>query len=457
MSRLQSIENALASINETVFQELCDSFLILRNDNYRTFSRVGSQSGKQKTTKGTPDTFYLLPNGQYVFVEYSTNITKGVSKLQEDIEKCLDTTKTKIPINQIAEIILCINFNLSTEEIQSLKNLLDKTRLTLTIYTLNCLSLELHSQHRDLVHKYLGLPLDTGQIVSINTFVEEYNKASKGIATPLNNTFLHREEELENIKHIIKQNDFLIITGVAGVGKTKIAIEAINSFLAENLSYNAFCLSYKNCDLLSDLYQHFDNKKDYEKVKSIVNEFFKTIYSEIENKDYLGAIKIYRIYNDLRFAKDKPPYKTHFGLYFPRKQPKYRGGYYLCISPKETFVGGGFFNPEPKDLLRIRQEIAAEGEEMLQIMESVPIKKYFGGILWGEEVKTAPKGFKKEDPMIDFLRKKQFLLKRDFSTEEVFQENFFEEIVQSFLAMRPFFDFMTRALTTDANGISLYE
>ena len=104
-----------------------------------------------------------------------------------------------------------------------------------------------------------------------------------------------------------------------------------------------------------------DNKKDYEKVKSIVNEFFKTIYSEIENKDYLGAIKIYRIYNDLRFAKDKPPYKTHFGLYFPRKQPKYRGGYYLCISPKETFVGGGFFNPEPKDLLRIRQEIAAEG------------------------------------------------------------------------------------------------
>ena len=109
MSRLQTIEKALTSINETVFQELCDSFLILKNENYRTFSRVGSQSGKQKTTKGTPDTFYLLPNGKYVFVEYSTNITKGVPKLQEDIKKCLDTTKTKIPINQIAEIILCIN------------------------------------------------------------------------------------------------------------------------------------------------------------------------------------------------------------------------------------------------------------------------------------------------------------------------------------------------------------
>lgn len=62
MSRLQTIENALASINETVFQELCDSFLILKNENYRAFSRVGSQSGKQKTIKGTPDTFLLLPN-----------------------------------------------------------------------------------------------------------------------------------------------------------------------------------------------------------------------------------------------------------------------------------------------------------------------------------------------------------------------------------------------------------
>ncbi len=262
MSRLQTIENALANINETVFQELCDSFLILKNENYRIFSRVGSQSGKQKTTKGTPDTFFLLPNGKYVFIEYSTNITKGVSKLREDIEKCLNTTKTKIPIDQIAEIILCVNFNLNAKEEQSLRNLLGKAKLILTIYTLNSLSLELHFQHRDLV-KYLGLPLDTGQIVSISTFVEEYNKASKGIATPLNNTFLHRKEELEDIKQIIKQNDFLIITGVAGVGKTKIAIEAINSFLADNISYNAFCLSYKNSELLSDLYQYFNNKKDY--------------------------------------------------------------------------------------------------------------------------------------------------------------------------------------------------
>ncbi len=74
MSRLQSIENALKEINETVFQELCDSFLLRKNPKYRAFSRTGSQQGKQKTIKGTPDTLILLPNGKYLFVEYSTNM-----------------------------------------------------------------------------------------------------------------------------------------------------------------------------------------------------------------------------------------------------------------------------------------------------------------------------------------------------------------------------------------------
>nr|WP_314750834.1 DUF2461 domain-containing protein [uncultured Capnocytophaga sp.] len=198
------------------------------------------------------------------------------------------------------------------------------------------------------------------------------------------------------------------------------------------------------------------NKKDYEAAKGEASRFFQEVYERIKEKDHLGAIKIYRIYNDLRFAKDKPPYKTHFGLYFPRLQPHYRGGYYLHLSPEGSFAGGGFFNPEAKDLLRIRQEIAAEGATFSQIMNSAPIKKYFGGQLFGEAVKTAPKGFSKDDPMIEYLRKKQFLLKRDFPTSAVLEADFLEEVVATFLAMRPFYDFMTGALTTDLNGEPLY-
>ncbi|KVV13418.1 hypothetical protein AP058_02781 [Flavobacterium sp. TAB 87] len=263
MSRLQTIENGLSAINETVFQELCDSFLILKNNNYRAFSRTGSQSGKQKTIKGTPDTFLLLPNGKYIFVEYSTNISAGLSKLKDDINKCIDSNKTGISVNQIDEIILCINFNLKTEEIQSLENLLSNKTISLTVYMLDSLALELNLNHRNLTSQYLGLPLDTGQIVSIERFIEEYDKVSKGIATSLNNTFLHREKELKQFNDVILHSDFIILTGSPGVGKTKLALEGIKNFLSINLSFGAYCISYKNHELLDDLYQYFNLERDY--------------------------------------------------------------------------------------------------------------------------------------------------------------------------------------------------
>lgn len=263
MSRLQAIEKELVSINGAVFQELCDSFLSLRNKNYSVFSRTGSQSGKQKTIIGTPDSFLLLPNGKYIFVEYSTNITAGLSKLKDDINKCIDVTKTGVALSEISKIILCTNFNLKTDEVEELKTLLSGTYIELTIYTLDSLAIELHFNHRDLTHQYLGLALDTGQIVSIEKFIDEYNSASKGISTPLNNTFLHRENELIELNNSIKESDFIILTGAPGVGKTKLAIECVTSFLKENLDFKAYCISYKNHTLLDDLYQYLKDDENY--------------------------------------------------------------------------------------------------------------------------------------------------------------------------------------------------
>lgn len=263
MSRLQSIENALSSINEVVFQELCDCFLALRNANYSVLSRVGSQCGKQKSIIGTPDTFLLLPNGKYIFVEHSTNITAGISKLKKDIQKCIDSEKTGIPVNEISEIILCLNFNLKPNETKELSDVLNETRIRLTIITLDSLAIELHLNHRDLAHEYLGLTLDTGQIVSIEKFISEYNRASKGISTPINNIFLYREDELKELKEGIHSKDFIILTGSPGVGKTKLALEGIKSFLNENMNFQAYCVSYKHHTLLDDLFQYLDKDKNY--------------------------------------------------------------------------------------------------------------------------------------------------------------------------------------------------
>ena len=255
MSRLQEIENRLSSINETIFQELCDSYLKLKNNNYRAFSRVGSQSGKQKTTKGTPDSFFLLPNGNFLYVEATTNQTDK-DKLSKDIDACFDSKKTKIPINKIEEIILCFNWNINQGEILKLDTRAQNYNKNVVIryLMLDDLALELESNHRDLVHEYLDLPLDTGQIVSIKTFIDEYNKVSQGI-TPIDNTFLHRKEEFKEFKSVIHSHDFIILTGAPGVGKTKLALEGIKSFLSENLDFEAYCVSYKHHTLLDDLFQ----------------------------------------------------------------------------------------------------------------------------------------------------------------------------------------------------------
>ncbi len=264
MSRYQSIENELKAINGAVFQELCDKFLTRKNKNYTAFSRTGSQTGKQKTIKGTPDSFFLLANGNYIYVETTTD-SSTKEKLANDIKACFLPEKTKIPIEKIEEITLCFNFNIDQKEIDKLDNLARsyQKNIRMSYWSLDSLAIELHMHYRDLVHEYLKLPLDTGQIVSIENFVEEYNRASKGIATPLSNKFSHREKEKEEVKNTLLDFDFIILTGSPGVGKTRLAIETIKEFLNENSTYSAYCISYKNHSLLNDLYQYFDKDRDY--------------------------------------------------------------------------------------------------------------------------------------------------------------------------------------------------
>lgn len=263
MGNIQSIQNALIAINETVFQDLCDSFLVSINRDYTAFSRTGSQVGKQKTKKGTPDSCFWQKNGKFVFVEYSTNVTSGVSKLISDVEKCLDKSKTGISIDDISKIILFFNFNLKPDEIKNVSEILVGTGIELELYPLDTLALELSINHRNIAHEFLNVPLDSGQVVSIDQFIKEYDKASKGIATPLNNPFVHRENELKKLNDYIAKENLVILSGAPGVGKTKLALEAIKGFVKDNISYSVYCISYKHASLIEDLNQYLHQDEDY--------------------------------------------------------------------------------------------------------------------------------------------------------------------------------------------------
>ena len=263
MGKIQSIQNALISINETVFQDLCDSFLISINRDYTVYLRTGSQVGKQKTRKGTPDSCFRQRNGKFVFVEYSTNVTTAELKLISDVKKCLDKSKTGISTEEISKIILFFNFNLKPHEVKRIGDVLVGTGIELELYSLDTLSLELATNHRNIAHEFLNIPLDSGQVVSIDQFIEEYDKASKGIATPLNNSFVHREDELKELSDYISKDDFIILYGAPGVGKTRLALEAIRNFAKNNISYSIYCISYKHASLIEDLNLYLHPDEDY--------------------------------------------------------------------------------------------------------------------------------------------------------------------------------------------------
>ena len=167
-----------------------------------------------------------------------------------------------------------------------------------------------------------------------------------------------------------------------------------------------------------------------------------------------GKESLFRIYNDIRFSKDKTPYKTYWAGHFKRATKKLRGGYYYQIGPGQTLAAGGFFMPNPEDLLRIRKDIDANFTEWKKMLKNKTLVKTFGN-LQGEKVATAPKGFSRDNPAIELLRHKQFYFERNFSDKEMLDKNFLKELNQTFKNLRTYFDCMSELLTTDANGVSI--
>ncbi|MGB2313363.1 MAG: DUF2461 domain-containing protein [Flavobacteriaceae bacterium] len=198
------------------------------------------------------------------------------------------------------------------------------------------------------------------------------------------------------------------------------------------------------------------NKAEFKLLEGQVKLFMKEIEQNLQIHDKIEKAKMFRIYRDVRFSKNKTPYKTHFGLAFHREKPALRGGYYLHLEPENSFLGVGFWAPEKEDLQRIRKELEIDAEEYRQIMDNKAFKKHWGS-LSGEEVKTAPKGFSKEHPNIDLIKKKQHVFIKNFSDQEVLSSDFIRVIDTHFQNIRPFFDYMSHVLTTDLNGVSLLE
>jgi uncharacterized protein (TIGR02453 family) len=200
------------------------------------------------------------------------------------------------------------------------------------------------------------------------------------------------------------------------------------------------------------------NKGHYIKARENAEQFFDQLIAKMNTHDQLstpsGKKSLYRIYNDVRFSKDKSPYNPRFAGYLKRIKPMLRGGYYLWIRPGSSRAGCGFVYPNPEDHQRIRLDILHNYEDWHKLLKLKSIKTTFGG-MQGDQLKTAPKGFPKDHPAIDLLRYKQYWFECSFTDKEVLADDFLNHVNKVFKSIRPFFDYMSYVLTTDENGEAL--
>ncbi len=195
------------------------------------------------------------------------------------------------------------------------------------------------------------------------------------------------------------------------------------------------------------------NKPKYLAAKDSFEEFVAPLLNELIKFDSalmgLNPKKLtFRIYRDVRFSKDKRPYKTNFGASFsPAGKGMGKPGYYLHIEPgNKSFVAGGLFMPEPENLGKVRQEIDYNGDKLAKIVNDKKFKKDFPGFWDEDKLKRAPKGFEEGSKYIEWLKLKSFIMMRPLSDVEVKDKMFMKTIITIYKMVKPLNDFLAEAI-----------
>ena len=196
-----------------------------------------------------------------------------------------------------------------------------------------------------------------------------------------------------------------------------------------------------------------ENKPRYETAKTEFEEFIAKLYAEIKTfDDSIGDIEpkktIFRIYRDVRFSKNKEPYKINFGAHIHPgdKQAVHSvAGYYIHIEPGgKSMLAGGAYLPQGPWLKAIRQEIDFNGKEFKKIINAKSFKTYFE--LEGEKLKRPPQGYDADHPDIELLKQKSFLAVHHPTDKLVQSADFLKHCKKAFKALYPFDQFLNRAL-----------
>jgi uncharacterized protein (TIGR02453 family) len=179
------------------------------------------------------------------------------------------------------------------------------------------------------------------------------------------------------------------------------------------------------------------------KVIAGISKFDHTIPSGLDPKDC-----VMRIYRDVRFSKEKTPYKNNFGAGFSQNGKKFSGpGYYLHIQPERSFIAGGCWMPEGDILKAIRQEIDYNGSDFRAIIEEPSFREYYGELESEYKLKTCPKGYDSDHPEIEYLKLKSFTFSHMFNNSELTNSDAVDKVINGFAKLNPFIAFLRNAIS----------
>lgn len=195
-----------------------------------------------------------------------------------------------------------------------------------------------------------------------------------------------------------------------------------------------------------------ENKTQYQQTKEDFETLVQQIIDGLSRMDPgLEGLTVkdcvFRIYKDVRFSKDKTPYKANMGASFSKggKKSPY-GGFYFHLEPGgNNFAGGGIWMPDAPEIKKIRQEIDYNFSEFQGIVGQKDFIRYFGKVN-GDTLKTAPQGYHEDNPAIAYIKLKSFVVTHSMSDDAVTQPTLVRDILRTYAVMQPFVNFLNRAL-----------
>ena len=239
------------------FQKLFDEYLY-KKYKFKNIQTLGVQTGTNKPTKGTPDSYVLTDDGRYILINYGSVSSQPAKKIQDDILSCFDKAKLSLSEDKIKKIICghC-STNISIDQFSSIKESIEGVEVELI--GIDTLSHDLALIYPHIAKDELGIPIDTNQFFDVEDFVRAYD--ANGINAPLDCDFFYRESEISEVYNSVNDNRVTILTGPSGIGKTRLALEVCQKKDEEEVK--VYCIKSNGNMLYEDIRYYISGPGKY--------------------------------------------------------------------------------------------------------------------------------------------------------------------------------------------------